>query len=639
MNEVREDIAKQEVKNENDFQEEYVDRLSPKFNDDDSYKYSLPPPPPDSSQLDSMASHPETPSIVLSAFSDPSPTTPKNKSEFISESLTSTLSNIYALFIITLGVIIYTGDFFYSVHISPIFSCVLIVIGLVYLVFLIAHINIIKYRYNKLNSKKEEDIEIVNNPNGNATHPNDNETNLLGKVAPLEESYQFTHGRHSGSFYLKLGATGFAIGHLIHGVLLLASQIQFYMDDKLDNDRCLNIMGIVHDMFNPLFCFLELYFIFNYSNIVILKYARLANLGFTHLIASSICFWISTIYRETHLSLTIYANSIYGNKSHRYSSTKVDKSIGLIDLESLYDATCVSSPAAIMIFENFSPYLFPFGVEFNILIVAFYYVIWSHIGRPIEEEQTPHHTDHQSVHSIEQDAENESPGNIVVHVDCHGSSKGLFFGLVFVVLMAANVILGFVLGNLGGDFTGYGYALKNHTKLWMHFFMTVAVIIAYKQSRSLDVNDHPISKLDDVFLYICLPAFFMETLLSLLATIVILNIVRCIDLVLMVIQVIIQTIFLIDGMRRCSNTKKLRRYKPGRDAVMFLLIANVCMWLFNTFSFKSPESVDERYEFYGKVLWTILGHVTLPLMMFYRFHSSVCLADIWYSVYKPSTYH
>ena len=106
-----------------------------------------------------------------------------------------------------------------------------------------------------------------------------------------------------------------------------------------------------------------------------------------------------------------------------------------------------------------------------------------------------------------------------------------------------------------------------------------------------------------------------------------------------VIQVILQTALLVDGLRRCSNSRKLRRTKPGREVLMFLIITNVAMWLFNTFSYKSPESLDERYEFYGKVLWSILGHISLPLIMFYRFHSSVCFADIWDAAYKPGSDH
>lgn len=99
-------------------------------------------------------------------------------------------------------------------------------------------------------------------------------------------------------------------------------------------------------------------------------------------------------------------------------------------------------------------------------------------------------------------------------------------------------------------------------------------------------------------------------------------------------QVLIQTPFIIDGLRRCSNTKKLRELKPGRELVTFLIVSNVALWITQTFEIKSRGLKDFRYEFYGKFLWTIVGHATMPLMMFYRFHSSVCLVDIWKLAYE-----
>jgi hypothetical protein len=101
-----------------------------------------------------------------------------------------------------------------------------------------------------------------------------------------------------------------------------------------------------------------------------------------------------------------------------------------------------------------------------------------------------------------------------------------------------------------------------------------------------------------------------------------------------VIQVLLQTPFIIDGLRRCSNTRQLRLAKPGRELVTFLVVCNVAMWITETFEIKSYDRRDDRYEVYGKVLWTMLSHMTVPLTMFYRFHSSVCLVDIWKSAYE-----
>lgn len=40
----------------------------------------------------------------------------------------------------------------------------------------------------------------------------------------------------------------------------------------------------------------------------------------------------------------------------------------LIDVSDLYNERCLGAPAITSIIDNFSPYLYPFAVEFNILI-------------------------------------------------------------------------------------------------------------------------------------------------------------------------------------------------------------------------------------------------------------------------------
>lgn len=132
--------------------------------------------------------------------------------------------------------------------------------------------------------------------------------------------------------------------------------------------------------------------------------------------------------------------------------------------------------------------------------------------------------------------------------------------------------------------------------LTVMIIMTIAVIFAYFQTIKLDINHHPISKLDDVLLFVAIPAFFSETIFSLIPAIVngsYLNI--CIFLA-QIVQVLIQTPFIIDGLRRCSNAPELRKKKPGRELVIFLTIANVSLWIFYTFSVKTEDIGDERYD-------------------------------------------
>ena len=96
---------------------------------------------------------------------------------------------------------------------------------------------------------------------------------------------------------------------------------------------------------------------------------------------------------------------------------------------------------------------------------------------------------------------------------------------------------------------------------------------------------------------------------------------------------------IVDGLRRCSCSRENQRRKPGRNLLTFLLIANLAIYFWDTFEVKSYSYQENMKAFYGSNLWTVLSHITLPLVIFYRFHSSVALADIWSSAYKPGAEH
>ncbi|KAI5641982.1 otopetrin domain-containing protein [Phthorimaea operculella] len=578
----------------------------------------------------------------------PPPTDPKDNVKQTRKYLTLVMSSIYAVLLVTLGLMIHIADTIIDPPISSIYSLILVSIGFLYHIYLI--IDIARYKRTALRNQKirsqyeekvqeyfriqEEEYGCENEIKDEQRSPADwyKATGIPPPVlAPLSHNYCFSQGRHSGSFYLKLGAAGFAMGNLVHSVLLIVVQVGYLLDENIDNNQCV-------------------------------EYTRgVAHFAFMHIIGSSLCFWISAIVRETVLSLAIYASYAnengYGDNGietdNATTTTPIDETYTgtmsrIFEVDAFIDEECTGAPAFTSIFENFSPYLYPFSVEFNILIVAVYYIIWSNIGHCHNEESSASSYDgnqesFDEAYSIckipTASEENDFTSNMVIYADCHASNKGMFLGLMIVVIIVGSLIIGFVFSSVGGEFLQTGYLVNNITKLGLHSIMLFAAILAFTQTTKLDINEHPISLLDDILLFICLPPFFMEAVFSLVATITILNVVNSIDFVVMVIQVLVQTPLIMDALRRCSNAKKLRRRKPARELIMFLLITNVGMWLFYTFSYKSPDSLDERYEFYGKVLWTILGHVSLPLIMFYRFHSSVCFADIWTSAYKPGSEH
>lgn len=100
------------------------------------------------------------------------------------------------------------------------------------------------------------------------------------------------------------------------------------------------------------------------------------------------------------------------------------------------------------------------------------------------------------------------------------------------------------------------------------------------------------------------------------------------------LQTTCQTMFVLDAYRRSCVTPEQFRRKPGREIITFLLVTNLAMWAINTLEKSRAESHPIQLHFYGLWAWTIITHVSMPLAIFYRFHSTVCLCEIWKKAYK-----
>ena len=73
--------------------------------------------------------------------------------------------------------------------------------------------------------------------------------------------------------------------------------------------------------------------------------------------------------------------------------------------------------------------------------------------------------------------------------------------------------------------------------------------------------------------------------------------------------------------------------------ITFLIVANLAVYMMETLMIKSYDYQTIKIEFYGPDAWTVLSHMTLPICIFYRFHSAVALVDIWNSAYKSPEHH
>ncbi|CAG7820957.1 unnamed protein product [Allacma fusca] len=632
--------------------------------------------------------YPESASPVTAsnARTEAPPTTKEDKKSMFKGYLTVILSCIYAIFILMLGVVVYIADLISrTATMAEVFSVYLVILGLLWLIFLYCDIRRHQGVMRKERSRSEGNIwsegKSASNKDENckrasSSSPSTEEADMGSDdtishvsipVTPRSvesktyntSSYTFCRSRHSGSFYLKIGAAGFCFGHLIHSGLLLCRQIIFFTtEDQKVFDRCANVTNLILEVLFPIYSFLLLFVIFKYSNVIINRHQELSRFALMHCISSSLCFWFWSILRETADSLyhkMIEHNNSHNNHHHQGSSHHSAESLeSLIALPltsyneeersdvfdflnataitSFYDPCVEFSPISELVLKM-SPYLYPFSIEYSILVVGVLFIMWQNIGKG-EESRRRRRFRLQSINSHEDDFPPTSFNNhLIIHADCHSANKGLFAGLLVLVGTVVSVIIFYIaLDDSSSGFAAQWVNLTSQAGLLV--LMIITVLVAYRQITKLDVNMHPVSLLDDLLLFFCLPSFFLYTIFTVVPAMAHQDYFAIVVCTLQVIQVILQTPCIIDGLRRCSNTEKLRQEKPGRELITFLIVCNIAMWVIETFEIKSAYAQHEQISFYGSILWTLLSHMTLPLTLFYRFHSSVCLVDIWKSAYE-----
>jgi hypothetical protein len=89
----------------------------------------------------------------------------------------------------------------------------------------------------------------------------------------------------------------------------------------------------------------------------------------------------------------------------------------------------------------------------------------------------------------------------------------------------------------------------------------------------------------------------------------------------------------LECFRRYAYKNYALLHKPGRDLITALLFTNVSLWIFDTLSAKKFDSKEFIIDHFGILKWSIINAFSSPIAIFYRFHSSVCLSDIWYGLF------
>ena len=228
-----------------------------------------------------------------------------------------------------------------------------------------------------------------------------------------------------------------------------------------------------------------------YFQLIINRRKLLTRFALMHCIASSLCFWVYTILQETLQALfakkkhsagynytaeALTGHSIggggygagaqYGSYGYDFEDmsdemddmfdddddddekmpTKVMKSFAKAYTgQSLGASTwsinygCEKTTNLTQMINYTTPYLYPFSIEYNILIVGIWILLWENIGR------IDRHTHIPSIEvTYEEDNSKAFTSNMIIYVDCHSSNRGLFAGLLVTVATVISIILFFI---------------------------------------------------------------------------------------------------------------------------------------------------------------------------------------------------
>lgn len=221
-------------------------------------------------------------------------------------------------------------------------------------------------------------------------------------------------------------------------------------------------------------------------------------------------------------------------------------------------------------------------------------------------------------------------------VDCSNSHRGLFMGIFLFVFAVISIIAFFVLIRKDG-MTYTAVIFVNLCEITTYTLGTVATVVAFHRMRTLSYVMRG-GNLEDNLILISLSGVYVFAIFSIIAatddTEMDGGVFYVFADLLLMLQATIQTIFMVSGMRMYATKSVQEREKPGREMVTFLLVSNIAMWGMTTFETQRAEHNPIQLHFYGYLSWSILTHISVPLAIFFRFHSTVCLSNIWKQAWK-----
>eukprot|EP00095_Tigriopus_kingsejongensis_P008824 maker-scaffold280_size224562-snap-gene-0.12 protein:Tk08824 transcript:maker-scaffold280_size224562-snap-gene-0.12-mRNA-1 annotation:"conserved hypothetical protein" len=450
------------------------------------------------------------------------------------------------------------------------------------------------------------------------------------------------HKSH-GSLTIRFGAIIFGLGALGYYTLEMISFFEVRSDSP-----CYHPTLGVNTGSALLFIVLQTYLIFVYPRINLCAINVLDRFGTMHVVATNIIIWIRTLIKESLHE--IMESEERAHSLHTTHPLQAGHDHGVCNIigervriahqvyercrryhQNILGTTLIDS----------SPFLYPFVIEYALIGASVLFVMWRHVGR----RSTP--STHNEMDSLTHTGINPPrPMQFLKKGDWSHSLKGVLAGGVILILAILNLALFFGLDGHDANEDEAEYFTKI-TNTIINFLGIVALVIGVIQIQNLDDNrqfetdssERESSSLDLSLLRFT--AFF--SYLYICFTIItgafnghhhnFPNGLHILNGITEAIQISMQIVFIFD-LKQKIMTLSTFDTKPGRQVTIFLFFLNIAQWVVISFEIQKVRASLVEAEFYGFMPWVIIQRVTLPLMVFFRFHSAVVNMEMWKDIYS-----
>lgn len=291
------------------------------------------------------------------------------------------------------------------------------------------------------------------------------------------------------------------------------------------------------------------------------------------------------------------------------------------------------------VLKDSSPFLFPCTIEFSLICAAVLFIMWKNVGVGHQ------HYKQERIRRLVAEAARHAtlpPGKRHQHysVDCSHANSGMFCGIIVLVITIISLIVFFVfISSPSHAMQHVAAQVASLSEVTLYSVTTVALVIGRVQMRRLWYDVSRALELDNLLLIIAQSGVLIYATFSIVSTFFQFeeHMTAFFASLAILVQTILQTVFILDASCRFVTTEEEVTKKPGRQIVTFLLVCNLACWMMSAVETNRADSHPIQAQFFGgRLVWPLITHISMPLAIFYRFHSTVCLFEIWKKSFKYS---